>query len=310
MLSITLQTPWLIAVSGGGDSIALLHMLLQQGNKNHLTVACFNHNWSTWGTQATHFVQTFCQQHNLPFVTATGQGRGAHNAEELARTERLNWFAEICQTHKLKGVILAHTQTDNVETFLMRAGKGSGLQGLSAMAEHTHLSTTHGPLHIWRPLLHLSRQHLRDYLAEHNQPYLEDPSNTEATSQRAKIRQLLPQLEKVGIPAHAVAASIASLQRANAALHNTLQTLIPNIQKTTPTTLQIPLPWLLSQPTEYQLLLLAHCQQQLAPQTQIPRTTKRQQLLTRLAENPKGKSTLGPLQFTWNSTRLTVSHNS
>lgn len=288
------QGPLLVGVSGGGDSMALLHLLLAQGEEPRLTVATFNHNWTPFGPQSTAFVAAFCHTHALPFLTATGGGKPASNAEAFARTERHTWLQQ--QARSLNAsIVLAHTQTDIAEGFLLRAGKGSGVGGLAALQPLTEING----LTYSRPLLHTSRQSLRAYLTSLGHTWLEDPDNEAGGSQRARIRKLLPQLEEAGIPAHALAASAQALAEANVALASLASQIpLPN---------PLPLATLTTQPAELALRLIWRLIQAVHPHQTMPvRRTKRQALLARLHTEVQGHATLSGVKFSWHNGQLTT----
>jgi len=286
------QGPLLVGVSGGGDSMALLHLLLDEGHANRLTVATFNHNWSQFGPQSVAFVQAFCQSHNLPFLTATGQGKPDSNAEAYARTERHTWLQQQA-TNLGASIVLAHTQTDIAESFLMRAGKGSGAGGLAALQPQSFMNG----IPYSRPLLTASRQKLRDYLQSLGQTWLEDPDNESGGSQRARIRKLLPLLEEAGVTVHGLAASAQAVAEADAAITHTLH----RIPLQTP----FPLENLRTQPTEIGLRLILELIQAIHPQESLPvRRSKRGSLLTRLQTEPHGHATLAGVKFSWKNDRL------
>ncbi len=284
--------PLLLGVSGGGDSIALLHLLLAQGQANRLHIATYNHNWGPFGPQAVAFVRSLCHTHNLPFHTATGQGKPATNAEATARTERHTWL-QATATQLGASIVLAHTQTDLAESFLLRAGKGSGAGGLAAMQP---LSTM-GGVTYGRPLLNTSRESLRTYLTANGHTWLEDPDNELGGSQRARIRKLLPALAAAGISAHGLAASAQAVAQANAAL----EAFTTSIPLTNP----LPLPTLLNQPEDIALRLLLRLIQTIHPHQILPvRRTKRQSLLARLRTQPQGHATLSGVKFSWKNNQL------
>lgn len=289
------EGPLLLGISGGGDSMALLHLLLEAGHANRITVATFNHNWGPFGAQSAAFVEAFCHSRSLPFLTATGTGKPATNPEATARTERHTWLQ---QQARLLGaaIVLAHTQTDVAESFLMRAGKGSGVGGLAALRPQSRMN---GILYA-RPLLGVSRQHLRDYLTSLGQPWLEDPDNEAGGSQRARIRKLLPLLEEAGVTVHGLAASAAAADDADAALGHALDRI--------PLQNPLPLEHVRNQPTETGLRLILKLIQTIHPQESLPvRRSKRLHLLNRLQTEPHGHATLAGVKFSWREDALHVS---
>ena len=203
---------WLVGVSGGGDSVALLRMLVDADLGERILVGNFNHGWGSFGVESAVFVQDLCGEMGVEFRVGLGNGKAETNAEAVARDERYGWFRSVCEAEGLAGVLVAHTRDDVVETFLMRAGKGSGLQGLAGMKADGEVKG----LRILRPMLDCGREELRGYLRGLGQGWLEDPDNAAGGSQRARLRQLMPALEAAGVTMEGMAASMAALAEAEA----------------------------------------------------------------------------------------------
>jgi tRNA(Ile)-lysidine synthase len=139
--------------------------------------------------------------------------------ESRARTARYRLMGKWCIQHRVRHLFVAHTSDDEAETFLLRLGRGSGLDGLAAMARC-------GPLPVrgmhsvtlLRPLLDFTRAELRTWLASRGVAWLEDPMNSDSAFARVRVRKLIPVLSEAGIsPARIVSAS-RHLARARAAL--------------------------------------------------------------------------------------------
>lgn len=291
-LSLAPEPTYLLAISGGGDSMALAHMAHAQGL--NVAWAHVHHGWSTADDEACAFVQAQAKVFNVSLhLHRLLQGMPTHNAEAHAREARYRFFAECCTTHGYAGVVLAHTQTDVAETFLMRAGKGSGVSGLAAMQP---LTQRHG-LTIFRPLLKATREELRAYLHQHGQLWVEDPANSAQQNQRAKIRALLPVLAEAGVPVHGLAAAAQSLARAEKALASS-----------TPIEVQedMPLEPFIQQPTELALRHVAKVLEHHFPNQLPPRTSKRLAFINTLKNQPKGQATLGGLVWRWDKLKLRV----
>lgn len=299
------STPWLVAVSGGGDSMALLHRLVESSwTSTHLTVAHFNHNWSPWGAEAEAFVRATCTRLNLPLVVGQGAGKAASNAEAHARTARYTFFQHTVQAHGLAGVITAHTQTDVLETFLMRLGKGSGLTGLTSMQQA--VSQAHG-VAVWRPLLGVSRAALRTYLTTQGHTWLEDPADVACTNQRARLRVAMPQLAELGLTEEGLIGCLTNLTRAEETLAAQTDALwgtlcLSEMQGT----LSLSRTGLLAQPEELAHRILSRALNALAPGQTVPRTSKRLALLARIRADAIGKATLGPVAVQWNDHTLSL----
>jgi tRNA(Ile)-lysidine synthase len=207
---------WGVAVSGGGDSMALLHMLLKAGYATRIVVLHFNHMWGPWGREAEAFVRAFCARHKLKLVAGQGKGRARANAEAKAREERLAFFAAAMAAEKLDGVMTAHTASDDVEGFLIRLARGSGLNGLTGMMPlDSTMATEKRLVRLGRPLLErqYTRAALRDYLKAQKARWLDDPSNTGDDTMRARMRKLWPLMEKAGFTEAVVKATMGHLTR-------------------------------------------------------------------------------------------------
>jgi tRNA(Ile)-lysidine synthase len=172
----------IVAVSGGADSVCLLHVLKELFPDSVSGVAHFNHKWRAEASdEDEHFVAQMT--HPLPFFRAEGaSARG--NKEQNARQDRLAFFKSLNSI-----VALGHTRDDQAETVLFRFLRGSGLAGLSGIAP-----TSSG---IIRPLLEVTRVEVEQFLRARNIPWREDSSNADPSFARNRIRHdLLPQLAR------------------------------------------------------------------------------------------------------------------
>jgi len=133
----------LVAVSGGPDSVSLLHLLCEFKNEwdLHLEVAHLQHGIrGDAAQQDAMFVERLAEELKLPFhmrevdLPRLKSAAGRGNLEALARAERYRFFAELVASRKLSKVATAHTQDDQAETVLMWFLRGAGLRGLGGMA--------------------------------------------------------------------------------------------------------------------------------------------------------------------------------
>lgn len=183
--------PVRVAVSGGVDSMVLLHVLRELGHQCH--VAHVDHGLRGEESDADRaFVQDHCQAHGIPFV-ARRVDVGAQAADTgtstqmAARSLRHLWFNELVMQgpHKMA---LAHHADDAIETFFLGMMQGMGLQGWEGIPARS------GP--FIRPLLGCRREAIVDYARSNMIPWREDASNADTTYLRNRIRhELLPQLE-------------------------------------------------------------------------------------------------------------------
>ena len=185
-----------VAVSGGGDSVALLLLFEELREKLGVTlmVIHFNHRLRPGSAeQDERFVRELATAggHGLEIrsedVAALAQTQGK-NIEEAAREQRYAFFRRVVRDRLATRIATGHTADDQAETILGRICRGSGLRGLGGI--HPVL----GP--VVRPLLQVRRAELRDYLDGRGQPWREDETNLDTSRTRARIRQsLLPAME-------------------------------------------------------------------------------------------------------------------
>lgn len=285
--------------------MALLHMLLKAGHGNRLLVCHYNHKWGKWGDKAEAFVRAHCAKHKLALVVGQGRGRSKTNAEEKARNERLAFFARAMAEGKLEGVITAHSASDQVEGFLLRLMRGSGLKGLSGMLPaSTHTIEVAGsgkvPLRLWRPLLGHRRAELRAYLKKARQPWLDDPSNTADDTARARVRKLWAAMEKAGFGEDAILASQSNLAGADSVLEKAAMEAWHACVTGGVDSHAFSRVAFFALPREIQQRLVARMIVSLTGAQMAPRLSKRLGLLDKMATGAKGKATLGGVLWAWN----------
>lgn len=217
--------PWpgAVAVSGGSDSLALMHLLAdwaRRAGREPPLVFCVDHGLRPESAREAKKVARWVREAGLESEILTASAsKPKSDIEAWARAERLSLMAEALARHKLPALYLAHHQDDQAETFLLRLARGSGLDGLSAMR---HLSPYPLPGFeghaLARPLLDFRKSELRAFLQARGQPWLEDPMNGEARFARNRIRVLLPALEEAGLSVRRMAEACAHMARAREAL--------------------------------------------------------------------------------------------
>lgn len=136
------------------------------------------------------------------------------NVAALARAARYGLLARACRLARTEGLLLGHQQEDQAETFLLRLGRGSGVDGLAAMAPQSRRDG----IDLLRPLLTVPRARLVATLQASGQAWIEDPSNLDPRHARVRLRALLPALAEAGLTPARIAAGAANLARARQAL--------------------------------------------------------------------------------------------
>lgn len=189
----------LCAVSGGADSMCLLHMLSQREDID-LVAAHFNHQLrSRESDEDEAFVRNICTQWNIPFTAGQGDvlafaRQKGFSTEEAARALRYDFLEKAAQAEGCGLIATAHNADDNAETILMNLIRGTSLHGL------TGIPSQRG--NIVRPLLGMTRGEISAYLDEHGIPHREDSSNADEAYTRNKIRrQVIPILRELNLKA-------------------------------------------------------------------------------------------------------------
>ena len=193
---------WLVGVSGGADSVALLHLLVARGF--HKLVVChLDHRLrGRVAAQDARFVGKLAAGLGLAFETkqvavARLARERKESVETTARRERHRVFAECARKYRCRRVILAHHADDQAETVLWNLLRGShGLKGMQPVQRIT--VPEGGSLELFRPLLGVRRQELRAWLTARGVPWREDASNGEAVAARNRLRlEALPLLREI-----------------------------------------------------------------------------------------------------------------
>jgi tRNA(Ile)-lysidine synthase len=188
--------PVLIGVSGGRDSVALLHALATRGHR--LIVAHLDHALRPESADEARFVELLAARLACECVAqrenvAARAKRTKRSIETAAREARHAFFEKIARMRGVRALVLAHHADDQVETFLFNLLRGSGGAGLGAMRPRSQL----GGLEVFRPLLGTWRDEIDRYVARHGIEFREDLSNTDPRHTRNRIRhEIVPMLAR------------------------------------------------------------------------------------------------------------------
>jgi tRNA(Ile)-lysidine synthase len=191
--------PALIGVSGGRDSVALLHALATRGTP--LIVCHLDHTLRSESAAEAQFVARLAETWKLPLElvredVAARAARRHLSIETAAREARYEFFAQVAVRTGVSRVIVAHHADDQAETFLLQAMRGAGSSGLAGMRSVTQRVVANVPLEIVRPLLGIWREEIHSYIAEHQLEFIEDPSNRDLAFTRNRVRhEIIPMLE-------------------------------------------------------------------------------------------------------------------
>lgn len=214
---------YIVALSGGADSVALLLILKNLGMPIH-AAHCNFHLRGEESERDEQFCVDLCERegislHRIHFDTLTYAEKHKVSIEMAARDLRYRYFTQLARDIEADGICVAHHRDDNVETLLLNLLRGSGVDGLAAIAPKNG--------NILRPLLCISRQDILGYLAEKGQDYVTDSTNLEDDALRNKIRHhVIPLLETLNPAAREnIAQSARYLRQAKMMLDDTVEVL-------------------------------------------------------------------------------------
>lgn len=211
-----------VAVSGGGDSMALLlalHHYVQQSNLTVKIVALtVDHKLRADAAIEAKQVAQWCQDLGIEHHILVWQFEQMPHSgiQQKARDARYQLMGAFCVAQNIKKLFVAHNLEDNAETFLMRLKRGAGLRGLGSIAQIMQRDVDGQSVEIVRPFLSLKRADLRRYLQQYEQAWFDDVSNQNEKFERVQIRKFLSQNDVV--TSENVAQSARRLARADEAL--------------------------------------------------------------------------------------------
>lgn len=218
----------LCAVSGGRDSMALLHLLsaLAGGVGFQVAAAHFNHRLRDSAGRDEEFVRDWCRRHGIPFTCGQGDvrelaRREGLSVEDAARILRYAFLRDAAEELGADRIAVAHHRDDNAETLLLHLIRGAGMQGLGG------IPPVRG--NIVRPLLDVSRDEINAYVAKNSLPFVEDESNRDPAYTRNRLRlEVLPLLEQIAPGcAGRIAAAAAIAREENEYIRKEADELLP-----------------------------------------------------------------------------------
>ncbi len=289
-----------VAVSGGGDSVALL-LAAAAAFPDRVLAATVDHGLRPEARAEAEGVAAFCQARGIAhsILTWTGPQPGG-NLMEQARHARLGLLTGWAQGRGVADVLLGHTADDQAETFLMNLARTSGLDGLCG------LRPAYGQegVTFYRPFLHLGRSDLRDYLVAQGVGWVEDPSNQSDRFTRARVRKMLAVLAPLGLSVQALARTSRNLASAREALQVQTAAAATAHVRTVTGGLQFSAQALAALPVEVRRRLMIAALGWFGGASHPPREVKLQGLLSAL--QARRDATLGGLRFRWDQETLLV----
>ncbi|HMK41624.1 MAG TPA: tRNA lysidine(34) synthetase TilS, partial [Methyloceanibacter sp.] len=217
-----------LAVSGGPDSLALLHLAAawraarEAGPELH--VFTVDHGLRESSREEAAMVGRLASALGLPHAILAWERHGdGHTAlQARARAARYDLMVAYCHAHDIPALATAHTLDDQAETLLMRLKRGSGLDGLAAIP----MTGAWSGIAVERPLLDVAKTRLIATLDARGIGFVSDPSNVDVRFERARVRGEAGALASLGLTAEALARSARRLRRAREALDHAAESFL------------------------------------------------------------------------------------
>ena len=269
-----------LAVSGGRDSLAMLHAFAALAPEAGwaLYVASVNHGLRPEAGAEIALVAEHCADLGLSHEALQWQHAGQihGNLMEAARAARYRLLSDWAKTRGIGRVALAHTADDQAETLLMGLARAAGLDGLTGLRP---VWEQHGT-YFHRPLLHVTRADLAAYLREKGLSWVDDPTNTDDRYERARVRKALATLAPLGLSSDRLARVARQLAGAQAALREVVRAAAARHAEERAGALFLDAQALAQEPAEVQRRLIQAAVQWFSGEAQPPRA----EALARFAE--------------------------
>ena len=209
--SISIQNNFIVAVSGGADSLALSFLAKIYSIKKNLKAKYFiiDHKIRSESTLEAKSVKKILKTANIKANVLTWKGKKpVKNIQSIARKKRYELLFSECKKLSIKNILLAHQQDDLFENFFIRILRGSGLKGLVSLNKKTKIED----INILRPLLDVKKKDLLFITKFVFNDFIDDPSNYDEKFLRTRVRKILTLLESEGLNNKKFYKSIQNLQ--------------------------------------------------------------------------------------------------
>jgi tRNA(Ile)-lysidine synthase len=287
--------PWpgAVAVSGGGDSLALMHLLndwAKAQQQKPPVVLTVDHKLQPRSTENARRVVRWAKAAGLKAQVLTWVGaKPKADIEAEARQARYRLMGAWCKANGIAALYAGHTRDDQAETFLLRLARGSGLDGLAAMRPVAPYPVEgFADIRVVRPVMDFDRDALRAHLTARGQEWLEDPMNENLRFSRVRIRVALETLEAAGLTRSRIADAAAHLGRAREALDAVTAAVLRRACRAEGDMILVEAGALLAAPREVGLRALAQLLMGVSGQAYRPRFERLERLFDAIAKDEVG----------------------
>ena len=221
-LNLTNKKKFVVAVSGGPDSLALaaLTKAYTYFHKSKFFYILINHNIRRNSLQEAKKVKNLLKKKQIKLKIISNKKKIERNIQSEARNIRYKLLSNFCLKKNTLSLITAHNLEDQVETFLIRLSRGSGLRGLSSMRPQSKINNK---INLYRPLLDVKKEFLVKTSKIIFGKFVKDPSNKNLKYMRTKVRGLKKPLEKSGVEYEQIFKSIKNLSESRDSLDDFLK---------------------------------------------------------------------------------------
>ncbi len=307
------ETDIAVALSGGGDSMALTHILSNwcASHKIKLHILHVDHGLRTESSREAKQIKSWITDiphHKFSILKWKHTGTITKKIQEQARDARYKLLSTYCQKNKIKYLFIAHHGDDQAETILFRLTKSSGIDGLSAMQltqEYNHHLT------LVRPLLNTTHDDLIAYCRRHTLNWIEDPSNNADKFARVRLRQSKKILSAEGLTNDRLRLFGARCSRTkNALQYFTDELFTKNVIKQTKNSIELMWQTISTAPDEMKIRIIQKSIHLLYPTRNYPAPLERiEDIVATMSQKPTSKATLANCLITWSKgkNRLIIS---
>ncbi len=281
-----------VAVSGGPDSMALagLSNILAIEEKYKIYFILVDHGLRKNSNKEAKEVKKLLKQHQITLEIIKNKKKIIKNIQKNARDIRYDLLSKFCLKKKTKYLITAHHQDDQIETFLIRLSRGSGIEGLSSMSEKTKIKNN---INLIRPLLNFNKEELIYTSKKMFKKTIKDPSNKNKKFLRTNIRNLKKTLERRGVNVQNIIRSIKNISITKDAINFYVTKSLKKIVKFNKNETILDLKDFKKEPEEVKFRIINFIIKKRAETYYPPRSYKVVNLIRRLEKNNFKKCTLG-----------------
>ena len=295
-INLTNKKKFVVAVSGGPDSLALaaLSKAYTYCYESKFYYVLINHNIRRNSLQEAKKVKNLLQKKQINLKIISNKKKIEKNIQGEARNIRYELLLNFCLKNNIRSLITAHNLEDQVETFLIRLSRGSGLRGLSAMRPKSKISSK---IDLYRPLLDTKKEFLIKISKKTFGNFIKDPSNKNLKYLRTKVRSLKKPLEKSGVEYEQIFKSIRNLSDSRDSLDDFLKKEFSKIIKKKDSEILINLKKFKKHNNEIKMAIINASIKKLKKNYYDPRAKKVINLIRTIDKKGFKKSTLGGCIF-------------